>query len=336
MIIFPNVLLLIRKLAGTRKAMTRNLLIAGLLAATAPGVAQNEPDIGICTNCSTAEFAYTAEQAAPPTAGNHPVYVIDAVNGEVRYFDVEVWWDCGGYHLQSMDSREAEVAASSDLLAQSNCAQKEAVQGNGNAAIILDMQEAHYAVKDFVSPENLTVYSGEIPNSGDSAIDLVGPNDSSAGYNRGNLALGLTSYYGGLWGQSVFMMSDLARRFSNRFIGSSDYLNPASRITVIYPDGTRIKVKVTNVSSGPDGSVDVEVHVLPESAQLPDGRMVPQMEGHFDGFDYSGDTNIVDAIRDLANLYGIPVTGAGGGGGGGRIACVRVDGGDLVCRILPE
>lgn len=314
----------------------RHWLLAGAFAASAFGAAQAEPDIGFCTHCSNAGFAWAAEQAAPPTVGTHPVYVIDTLSGQVRYFDVMVWWDCGGNLPQSVTPRSGPgTGRGSAASIQSNCTHKEAVEGSGDPTIIVHMEDAHDAVKEFASPENLTVYSGDVSHSGDSALDLIGPDDSPAGLNRAGLQNGLADYYETVWGQITFGMADIAQRIANRFIGSSDYISPAATITVHFPDGTSIKVEITDISSGPDGSARARMKVLQETGRFPDGGPIPFSEGHFNGFEYSGDTNIVDALRDLADLYGIPVTGPDGGGGG-RIACSIVDGEIIQCVVLPQ
>ncbi len=264
------------------------------------------------------------------TAGIHPVYAIDTVFGEVRYFDVHVWWDCGGNHVQSLPSGNATRSADSNASIQSNCTQVEAIQGEGDPSVIAGMIEAHFAVHEFLSPETFNIDSGDLPNAGDSAIDLIGPHDSAAGAARGNLANGVANHLQGFWISQLHGLTDTAIRLANRFIGSSDYLNPASLVTVTYPDGTSVKLRIVQISTTAfSPTVTVLVEILPETSQLPDGRMVPQTGGQFDGFAYGDDSNVVDALINLANRYGIPVTGAGGGR---TMTCIRDEHG-ITCRI---
>ncbi len=213
---------------------------------------------------------------------------------------------------------------------QSNCTQIEAVQGEGDPSVIADMLEAHFAVQEFLSPETFNIDSGDLPNAGDSAIDLIGPEQGPAGLARMGLQNAIANHLQGFWISQLHGLADTAIRLANRFIGSSDYLNPASLVTVTYPDGTTIKLRIVQISTtafSPFATVLVEV--LPETIQLSDGGPVPQFEGQFDGFSFSGDQDIVDALMNLANRYGIPVTGAGGGR---TMTCIRDEHG-ITCRI---
>ena len=78
----------------------------------------------------------------------------------------------------------------------------------------------------------------------------------------------------------------------------------------------------------------MQIEIQMDSGQFPDGSPIPYAEGRFNGFQHNGDPDIFDSLRDLAQLYGIPITG-GGGGGGGRISCVAVDGENVSCEVLP-
>lgn len=120
------------------------------------------------------------------------------------------------------------------------------------------------------------------------------------------------------------MLADTATRIANRFLGSSNYLSPASLITVTYPDGTSIKIAIVQISSFIDGSITVLVEVLMETGELPDGQAAPRFEERFDNFNFSGGEDIVQNLIDLANRFGIPITGAGGSGP--TLRCVTVDG----------
>ncbi len=322
------------KLAGPSKEMARHLLVLSLLAVSTGIMAKPDLGFGICTNCSNAGFAYTAEQAAPPEEGSYAVYVNDSLDGEVRYFDVEVSWACEGIDLQSLSPRDAEILAVIGFPANSHCFERDSVPGSGSASIISDMQEAHHAVKEFYSSEHRTVDSEDIQNSSvDSVIELVGPEDSPACLRRAGEANWLSDYFAELWGSITAGLSDMALVFSSGFFASSDYLEPASSFSIDYPDGTRIKGNMTRISAGYDGSISVQVEFLPEMVRLSDGAPVPQLKGHFDEFDHIDDPGIIEAISNLAQMFGIPVNGDSNGS---RIACAKGDDGEIACRILPE
>lgn len=313
--------------------MIRRGLVAGLLALGSTGAVQADPDIGICTSCSNAGFAWAAEQTAPTTGGTHPVYVINASNGEVRYFDVSVWWDCDGNNPQQAGNpgKSSDRDFGAGAAVQSNCIQREAIEGTGDATFIHHMQDAHDAVKEMLAPENLNVNSVDIAHSGDSAVDLVGPDNSPAGLARANLQNGLADHFDTFWGSIAFNLADTAIRVTNRFLGSSDYLSPWTTVTVHYTDGTSIEVRITSISTGPGPSNRPQMKVVEGTARLPDGQTIPFAEGHFNGFEYEGESNLIDALWNLANIYGIPVSGQGGGG---RIACTIIDGEVVHCTVL--
>jgi hypothetical protein len=297
------------------------MLSVGLLLAGPQVMAETLPEIGVCDNCSTAGFAFTAEQAVPPFIGNHPVYVLDGVSGEVRYFDVSVWWDCGGNNPQSVGSKGDAVSMDPLAGLQSNCIHKSAVSGVGNTDAIRQIEDAYYDVLDLLQPEGLTVDSGDLLFPGDSAIDLVGPDGSVAEYNRANLRNSVADHLEGWYGRVMFGWADLARRTADRLIGGSDFIRPMTEVQVNYPDGTTIRLEVLNVSSGPTGKPMVSLRIIPGSARLPNGQAVPFGLGQFAGFQFEGSEDVVQALFDLANLHGIPITGPGGGAT--RISCIN-------------
>jgi hypothetical protein len=287
------------------------------------------PNIGYCSNCSSAGFAWAAEQAAPPTGGMHPVYVIDTTFGEVRYFNVSVWWDCGGNELQSVDDGVQSLDENGmDSSTLSSCTQKEAIQGVGDGFTISQMLIAHDIVSDFLAPEKFQFDSGDLPLVGDTALDLIGPHDSSAGFARLTLQHAIQSELQGWLNTQLIGAADIVIRLVNNYIG--DGYSNTRFVKVTFEDGTTVMVRVVDVGINNNTPV-VELEILTESVALPDdGGPVPQTGGQFDGFGYEGDENIVQNIIDVAIRFGIPITGAGGT----RIACSRVDGGVPVCRSI--
>lgn len=303
----------------------------GLLGMALVGVAsasQDDLNIGYCANCSSSAFTWAAYQSAPMSPGIHSVYVIDTIFGEVRYFDVNVWWDCGGNHVQSQGDSVDELTGENPL---SNCTQKEVVQGVGDASIIYEIQNAHDAVTAFASPQAFEFDSGDIPNSGDSAIDLIGP--GAAGLARRNLQNGIEGVLESRWRAQLFELSDIAQRLANRLIGTSNYIGPQNLITVTWPDGTSIKLVIALISTGvgPGTSTQILVEILPETIRLPNGETVPLLGEEFDGFSHTGHPDLIGKLFDLANRFGIPITS--GGGGGPTIVCIRDDEG-ITC--FPE
>ncbi len=315
---------------------SRLLLMLGLGALWMPLQAQVQPQLGFCRLCAgDAAFADAAELAAPdwaPMDGTpvlYPVYVIDPASGEIRYFDVVVWRDWGGAQPQGGEPRDSEAADRIDNTLQFSWIQKEAYPGHGDLEILDAIGLAHVGVSEFLSPINLEFPASDIPHAPGSAIDVIGPSASSAGYALLNLEAGVADMLEDRWASIVFGWADIARRAADRMFGSSDYLAPATTVRINFPDGTRIDLDIESISPTLSGRSRVRVRVRPESARLPDGRTVPQDAGHFDGFAYFGETALIDVISDLAFRYGIPVSGDGD-----RIGCSRFDNGPLTCWRL--
>lgn len=308
-----------------------------VMGASASLFAQDLPHTGFCNGCSSsAAFADAAEEAAPDAAPGdgtpviYPVYVINPANGSIHYFDVHVWYDWGDGQPHSSDSGDHDDRNEG---LHSIGLQKAAYPGNGDPEIFAAMQEAHSVAVDFASSlQSVTVYSGDIGYDGDSAIDLVGPQESPANYNRKALQNALTDHYGNLAGSLIFGLPDMVGRLANRFIGpSGGYINPYSRVHVEFPDGTTIQLEITNVSTGfTPGDVTIEFEVKTHTARLPDGSPVPESAGEFDGFSYSGDTSVIQLLADLADRFGISITGTSGS----TMVCVRIHGGPVECELV--
>jgi len=324
---------------GLRRFAAPLLLVFLTLAANSTALhAQIMPLHGLCRHCSSiAAYANAAMQAAPDyapadgTSMTYPVYVLNSGTGTVEFFNVLVWYDWGNGQPHGSDRGDSSsVTTRQGGVTMHTGLHKEAYPATGDPAIIGAMQQAHQSIFQFYSPANLHIDSTDLPGTPpESAVDLVG--DGPAGYDRLNLELALSLHYRGVWASIGAALNDLAQRFLSNFIGNSDYFNSATTVTVSFPDGSQVDVEFESVSDGPSGVI-YEMRVRPDSARLPNGQGLPQTPEHFDGFGYSGDTQLIDAIGDLAWRMGITVTG---GPSGSRLACSRVQGGGPVtCRML--
>lgn len=305
--------------------MKKFLVVIGMVFAGTAAAGQEMPTIAYCSSCSTAGFAWTAEQAAPPTDGIHPVYVLDVIAGEVRYFDVQVWWDCGGDNLRSPEVDPALRLLGSLL---SSCTRQESERGDGDASVVSDMLNAYSVVSEVVS-ELYQFDSRDIRHAGDSAIDLIGPKGGREGLARRNLQAGVSRHLQGFSESIVFELSESAAKLAKRYIGSAGYLSPGRLITVHYPDGTSIRLKVDQINWFLDGNFEVGLETLTQSVRLPDGQPAPHLAIGFDGFEFTGDPNVVDLIVDVANRFDIHTTNTLFNGF--TLRCARVDGGAITC-----
>ena len=310
---------------------TASLLSLMLLTTSAAALAQRVPDfIGYCRNCSESAFGHTAEEAAPPVPGTHPVYVLDTGSGEVRFFSVEVWFDPGdGIHPQADEKPEQPPNPPISLQG----IHTEAIPGTGDPTVISAMEEAFDIVLDFAQ----LLYGAPVPASGtstrsgdgdssmedvpigdlgldlDSAVELVGPEDSSAGFNRLRLQNEINNFYHSVWGSLTSGLLDVLTRLSNRFLG--DGLIDGGQITITFPDDTSVVVKLNSFSpeiGGPAFGMDLDVRT--DTVQGPDLSAVPQSPGQFAGFSYGGGEGLVNSLADTAGRFGLSVGPPGSGG----------------------
>ncbi|MGB0514395.1 MAG: hypothetical protein ACPGJE_06105, partial [Wenzhouxiangellaceae bacterium] len=134
-----------------------------------------------------------------------------------------------------------------------------------------------------------------------SAIDLVGPQDGSAGRNRSALTHRLKCWIDGIASCSFADKNDPRVRAIRRFLG----LGPPDQdgsVIVHFPDQTRIEVRLMRVAD-PDvidwkQSVYQPV-VLTGTAEAPGLAAVPSRPDHFVGFAYDGAPAIEAALERL-------------------------------------
>lgn len=141
----------------------------------------------------------------------------------------------------------------------------------------------------------------EIP----SAIDLVGPEDGSAGRNRTALLRRMQCWIDGVESCSVADLNDPRVRAMRRFLGQRAAGRDGA-ISVHFPDGTRIMVRLARLSDLDPNDWDQRVYktvVLPRTVQAPGLPAVPSRPGHFDNFAYEGKPAIHDALERLQQRF---------------------------------
>ena len=318
---------------GTHKVsvgagFVRAVFVFCLALMTAGGVyADQVPDyLAVCTGCVGEEdFAFAAVNEAPDarpgdgTARIYPVYVANLNLGQVMFFQVHVQRDSGvitpfagsaGYEFGTY---------------------KIAYRSSGDADVEAAILEGIPIAMDFAESLGGTL-TGEVITTVGTAIDLVGPEDSPAGYARMQLEADINSYYDGLWNELTMSAAELSSRIAGKVLGDSSIVQLESIIEIQFEDGTSIKVRVDEILDGVGATTDfhLELTVLPHTARLPDGRVVPQTAGQFTGFNWSGTggENLGLALARLAGIYGLDV-----GEPGEALDCTFECDGDGYCRL---
>jgi hypothetical protein len=294
------------------------------------------PPITVCGYCqSDASFASAAEQAAPNAApGNgtvivYPMYVINPNSEQIRYYDVNVWYDWGGMNPHSVPDGTDGSEVSGASLTQGGL-QKLAIQQPGDASTLAAIQSGHQIAQAIAIEIASTIDSRDIPNAPDSAIDLIGPYDSAAGQARRSLEIGLRIHNDSVVAMAKAGAIEAAKRIADRFIGSGNYVNPGSASMMVFPDGTSILVKLQNVSTSFDGTVIYEFEIDQNSAAFSNFQPIPVTPGQFNGTIFE-EPELFNDIIGLANILGINTGAFSVSGSCARMALIFVD--DLLAQI---
>ncbi len=267
--------------------------------------------VDFCGHCSSAQdFLERAEHAAPnfaPGDGSvrfYDVFVVRPGIQEIRFYQVQVWYDWGGAQPDYLPENPESVA---ELLLHArltqSALQKLAVEGVPDPAVALAIGNAMDLAEDFVLTTTITgVDSSLLPHVPDSALDLLGPENSPAGLARAQLRGALNDYINDNWRAWGVAAGSLAGRLMNQYAGQSDIFN-SWFITVRFPDGTEVTFEVTQASQGWN-SITIMGDVLQNTAKLPDGRFAPWLGEQFPGFDYEGGMDLGQSLWDLAGRLG--------------------------------
>ena len=329
------------------------LAVLGQLVLVAHAFAQQPlPRVAYCDHCQTdAQWEHAAEQDSLArwhrVSGTDQVYVLNTQNYQVRFYYVNRWYQEGVIDPRSTDPghadpsyRQLDDELSTDKLPVSRLQSgfgyyyAEAVRGSGDPTVTLAIQDAVVLLDDFASSlsEDVSWEDLNLPDSISSAVDLVGPDDSAAGFNRNGLENLLNDYLVDRYNTFYLVTYDLAKRFMDTFL--ADSLFSLGTITVEFADGTRIRVEIVELREniGQD-SFSADLEVLQATASGPGLITVPESSGQFNGFEYQGNEDTVGALIDLAQRYGIPITGPGGGGTGLQRMSCSVEGDKLKCEI---
>ena len=304
------------------------------------GQANASDRVELCAQCfSASSFAHRAEQSSlaqlPGLTGIDPVYVVNPFSEEVRFFHVHRWQDDDYQPLSAPRSSRGEGEQPRRNLSPRLMQGFFRAEAEELAADSSDVQEIHEglaaAVAFFQFAESTHLDDLEDLDI-DSAVALLGPEDSPAGLRRNQLQNVIANRLSSELSVIRLTLADLAQRVLNQWVGDSD-VSLMSSITINFPDGTVIDVEVVQILDGIEGGISFVLEVREESAQGPGLPAVPQSPGQFDGFGFSGNQTTLAELLSLAQLYGIPITGPGGGSGGGCSMQCEISGDEVVCNL---
>ncbi|QKK01968.1 MAG: hypothetical protein HND55_04420 [Pseudomonadota bacterium] len=142
---------------------------------------------------------------------------------------------------------------------------------------------------------------GQIP----SAIDLVGPEQGSAGQSRAELVRRFQCWVDGLESCSALGLNDPRVRAIRRFLvrGRDDR---DGVVIVGFPDQSRVEVRVARNSALDPNDWDQSVYlpvVLPDTVQAPGLPDIPSRPDHFDGLAYNVPPAIQAALERLKQRF---------------------------------
>lgn len=332
------------RLSSNRLPWIKLLLVVSMSFVISPVTASNSlPTFGFCDHCySSASFLTKAEQVslfeAPLFEGIHKVYIINPHSREVRFFVVSRWYEIGDLIPRSSSPSEkydtGSVRRSSDgyYHAEATPAAPDPEISGALSESIEATHEFRQQLAGYIDFDSLDLPPELELNS---AIDLIGPEDSSAGLNRSRMRNVLNNHLNDRIGNLTIALGDLALRLLNRMISKSGLLNNFT-VTVQFPDGTTIAITIRGIQEGFQGDPNLfEMEIIESSAQGPGLPAVPGSHGQFSGFSYVGNSDIVQELMQLARLYGIPVTGPGGGPppvNGDSVIC-EINGNHIKCTV---
>ncbi len=305
------------------------------LAVFNPVVAQlPDPKVRVCDCDSSSEFAWHAENAALNEfpllfEGAQDVYVANPATQDVRGFTV------------TRQSTGADVGFGDEFWTT------EVAPGSGDPQIINGLSDLVAAFHDFDASIQGTIRLSDQPDPPQppigSAFDLVGLEDSAAGFNRGVLNNWMSNLASSRFTDAVNAAD--SGEFGDSFLevfsavvqGILDFLGPNAAVWIEFEDGTRVKVEQQETQTSFDpatGGIDgleFNYEVDPSTAQAEELDNVPQSPGQFAGLgSYSGGG--VAGLGRLALRLGITLEFGGGEENcDGQITCVSVDGGEPHC-----
>lgn len=250
------------------------LLMLAALSLTLPVLAEvNEPDfIARCDGCQSQDQYALAAYAAVPhlvlgAPGAWSAYIGNSITGQVEAFVVEVAQGEDGFHLPMHQERVSG--------GYSHGAYVTVYPAEGNAQAKRDLLQAISIIDDFEARLQSHAFDGDDFGLG-SAMDVMGPVDSPAGFNQVILKQGVSDAMDTWWRNSLAGVEDGVQRAASMLVDSSPYQQQL--ITIHFSDGTLIALRIDGRGIT-DGGLLTEFAVLLDTARFPDGTPIPSSGG---------------------------------------------------------
>lgn len=296
----------------------------------------------LCDCNQAPEWAWHAQQAAfnefsVLTEGRQDIYLGNPFTLEVQVYRVE------------------RIQTGADVGFGGGIWTTEVAPTPGNSEIAEAVEKGMQVVRSFDASLNEVISLPHPPNIPGlqeppdigSAVDLIGPDDSSAGLDRQALVNWTRQLLMNRFADSLAQATDgrADQTFLEKF-GSVvqivlDFLNRQRAVWVEFADGTRVLVRVTDIIAEIttegllDGAIP-ELEVDPSTVRGPGLNAAPSSPGQFNGFGFSGDAGTLFALSNLALRLGVSIEFGPDGGGtctGGTMECEINDDGVLHCRV---
>ncbi len=286
-----------------------------LLLCSGSVLAQDTPDfIADCSGCTQqVHYAFAAADKVPDpsthvrTTRTWSVYVANSAKSHVEAFQVVV------QPLDNGGGPPPDFPGIPNSTFYEFGPYKTVWPVVGDPQVKAAVVDAISIVHDFLARLEGPLDGTDITNV-DSAISLVGPEDSPAGLARLQLRSDLKNHYNSIWTSFLFNTGDLVGMAAQKILAESSLDGPT--LVIQFEDGTSIEVKIESVSPELNGlGIFVDFTVLTHTALLPDGTVVPQTAGQFSGYSWNDGpgTNIGAQLALLAALYGLEVGEPGDG-----------------------
>lgn len=170
----------------------------------------------------------------------------------------------------------------------------------------------------------------------DSAVALVGPEQSPARLNRIDLQQALHRHFERKAESSIAFRAGRAARIAVKLL-SGETVDGRSNVSVRFPDQTAVQVSATEslTSLAEGGGFGLDVRVA--TVMGPGLPVVPQSRGQFGRFSYSGNERTLDELVELARRYGIRVGPTNPDGEASATSSLVCEGtaGEIRCALRP-
>lgn len=283
----------------SRMRLVASALVLACLWPVVAGAQVDDPTITVCDECSS---DFQSSNEAVEAAGLLPgetkdVYVVNISARQTRAYRVTL----------TVSGTLGEMTFNISV-----------VPIDGDPFIVDDLVAAMEIIKNMndAMTQDLPADELDLPANIDSALDLVGPDNGTAGLNRIQFENSLTEFYKGFWNQQMISVVDTVERIIDKFLAESD-LNLSGAVEVVFEDGTRVRVKV--VSRDQDMSDPTELVITfdtdEDSVTAPGLSGVPQQPGHLGDFDFTTpDPDLWRELEQLIDRFGVEILGSGHSG----------------------